>query len=399
MASIYVKFRPSSNKDKTGVIYYQISANHANRQIKTDYRIFPGEWDKSKSEIIVRDNERRDTLKSIKQRMEWDLKVFKHIFKRMERLNSGFDAKDVISFYNNRKSEFSLFHFMDNTIEQLKQMGNIRTSETYRITLNSFKKFRNGIDILLEDIDSELMVAYEAYMKKKGLIKNSTSFYMRILRAVYNRAVDKELTEQRNPFRHVYTGIDKTVKRAIGLKEVKTIKNIDLSTYPALDYARDMFMFSFYTRGMSFIDITCLRKENLNNGILSYRRKKTGKRLNIRWEQCMQDIVDKWGDTGNPYLLPTIKRDGYSERTQYKHLSHSINARLKQIGYMAHITTPLTMYVARHSWASIAKYKNIPVSVISDAMGHDSELTTRIYLASLDPSPIDEANSKILEDL
>ena len=117
---------------------------------------------------------------------------------------------------------------------------------------------------------------YEAWLHGKGITKNSSSFYMRILRAVYNRAVEKELTSNRNPFKHVYTGVDKTVKRAIPLKAIKKIKNLDLSLHPALDFARDMFLFSFYTRGMSFIDMAYLKKKDLQNGILSYRRHKTG---------------------------------------------------------------------------------------------------------------------------
>ena len=56
-------------------------------------------------------------------------------------------------------------------------------------------------------------------------------------------------------------------------------------------------------------------------------------------------------------------------------------------------------YIFRHSWASIAKSKNIPISVISEGMGHDSEMTTQIYLASLDNAVVDRANAQILKDL
>ena len=162
--------------------------------------------------------------------------------------------------------------------------------------------------MLLEDIDSDLMMMYEAFLHNRGLTKNSTSFYMRILRAVYNRAVEKDLTINRNPFKYVYTGIDKTIKRAIPLKAIKQIKNLDLSLQPLLDFARDMFLFSFYTRGMSFIDMAYLKKKDLSNGILSYRRRKTGQQLFIRWEKCMQEIVEKYDtDYYSPYLLPILK--------------------------------------------------------------------------------------------
>lgn len=222
---------------------------------------------------------------------------------------------------------------------------------------------------------------------------------MRNLRAIYNRAVEKDITVQRSPFKHVYTGIDKTVKRALSAKTIKEIKNLDLSLSPQLDFARDLFMFSFYTRGMSFIDMAFLKKKDLHGGILSYRRKKTNQQLFIKWEKPMQEIIDKY-DTGDSlYLLPIIKETGTDSRTQYKNGAHLVNDKLKKIGEQLGLETPLTSYVARHSWASIAKSKNIPVSTISEAMGHDSENTTRIYLASLDTSSVDKANSIVLSAL
>jgi integrase len=222
---------------------------------------------------------------------------------------------------------------------------------------------------------------------------------MRILRAVYNRAVEKELTANRCPFKHVYTGIDKTIKRAISLKEIRQIKNLNLAVHPSLDFARDMFLFSFYTRGMSFIDMAYLKKKDLSKGILSYRRRKTGQRLFIKWEKCMQDVVDKYDNAQSIYLLPIIKPNNGCERTQYQNTMSLINRKLKIIGAMVNVLLPLTMYTARHSWASVARNKNVPISVISEGMGHDSEMTTRIYLASLDTAVVDRANSLILNSL
>lgn len=249
------------------------------------------------------------------------------------------------------------------------------------------------------DINSELMTEYEAYLRSNGVSQNSSSFYMRILRAVYNRSVEKGLTEQKYPFRYVYTGIEKTIKRAVSFKVIKQIRDLDLAPYPTLDYVRDMFLFSFYTRGMSFVDMAYLKKKDLSGGVLSYRRKKTGQQLFIKWEQCMQDIVDKYPPNESSYLLPIIKSAEKDERSQYKNASCLINRNLKIIGSKLGLSIPLTMYVARHSWASIAKSKNIPVTVISEGMGHDSEVTTQIYLAALDTSIIDRANNMILKPL
>ena len=293
----------------------------------------------------------------------------------------------------------TLSSFMEVSIASLKRSGKLRTSETYMTTFSSFMKFMKGKDILLSNLDSDLMVAYEAHLKEQGVSLNTISFYMRILRATYNRAVEKGVTRQRSPFKHVYTGIEKTVKRAVTFKVIKQIKEMDLSYSSSLEYARDMFLFSFYTRGMSFIDMAYLKKTDLENGVLTYRRKKTGQLLSIKWEPCMQDIVDKYSVKKSPYLLPIIENGVKDERKQYKSAICFVNRKLKEIGKMLELPHALTMYVARHSWASIAKEKNIPVSIISEGMGHDSEKTTLIYLASLDTTVVDNANMLILNDL
>ena len=284
---------------------------------------------------------------------------------------------------------------MHGVIAQLKQLGKVRTSETYTATLKSFMAFRENQDVPLDGISSDLMLLYEAHLKAREVRMNTISFYMRNLRAVYNRAVEKGLTLQNNPFRHVYTGVDKTVKRAIPIKTIKELKELDLSLKPSLDFARDMFMFSFYTRGMSFVDMAYLKKSDLQNGILTYRRRKTGQQLSIKWEKCMEDIVSKYPLNQTDFLLPIIKEKG-NERRQYDNALHLVNYHLKGLSDILKLQRPLTMYVARHSWASAAKAKNIPLSVISEGMGHDSEVTTQIYLASLETSVVDNANKKIL---
>ena len=399
MASVKVKFRPSTIEGKEGTIYYQIIQNRVIRQLKTDYRIFTDEWNEAGSCIIVGSSERSNLLLSLQERMEWDLKRLDMIIRQLDNRKAGYTADDIVASFQSNTEGQSLFNFMQGIIARLKQMDKIRTAENYSCTLKSFMQFRGDRDILLSEIDSDLMQLYEAYLHGKGAVRNTSSFYMRILRAVYNRALEKELMEQRNPFRHVYTGVDKTVKRAVPLSAIKRMKNLDLSLQPNLEFARDMFLFSFYTRGMSFIDMAHLKKKDLQNGFLSYRRRKTGQQLVIRWEKCMQEIVDKHHTCDrNPYLLPILNFPNES-RKQYKYAQSRINVHLKEIANMIGVSIPLSMYVARHSWASIAKSKNIPISVISEGMGHDSELTTQIYLASLDNTIVDNANAQILKCL
>lgn len=399
MATVKVKYRPSVREEKEGTIYYQIIHNRVIRQIRTDYRIFREEWDSGKHAVTITTGGREAFLRTVRDSMARDLKRLNTVFEKLGSNGGNFTADDVVAKFQEPADEPCFSGFMEEVIARLERLGKTRTSETYTAALNSFMRFREGRDIPLDEISPDLMEEYEAYLKGCGVSLNTVSFYNRILRAAYNRAVEKGLTPQRHPFRNVYTGMEKTVKRAIPFEAVRRIKGLDLSLKPAPDFARDMFLFSFYTRGMSFVDMAYLRKSDLKNGILSYRRKKTGQQLHIRWERCMGEIVEKHPNVATEYLLPVITDPTASERRQYENALHLVNRKLKRVAEMAGISVPLTMYVARHAWASIAKSKNIPLPVISEGMGHDSETTTQIYLASLDTSVIDEANKLILNDL
>ena len=400
MASIKVKFRPSTVADHEGTIYYQIIHERKVRQLLSDYKIFPSEWDESRSmATTTQKSERKSFILSIRERIRWDVERLNKIDKKLDANGLTYTADEVIDEFNRYANEYSLFNFMESIIVKLKQNGKVRTSETYKSALNNFKKFRKDEDIMLDCLTSEIMESYEAWHKGRGVAPNTISFYMRILRAVYNRAVEDDIIENRNPFKHVYTGVDKTVKRALPLSVIKKIKTLDLSLNASLDYARDMFLMSFYLRGMSFIDMAFLKKSDLKNGYVTYRRRKTGQQLIIEWTKEMQMILDKYPENATDYQLPIIKNPGTNERCTYRNMGYNINHNLKKIAKMVGVQIPLTLYVARHSWASAAKAKGIPLSVISEGMGHDSEATTQIYLASLDTSVVDRANSLILKSL
>lgn len=401
MATIKVKFRPSSLPEKEGVLYYQIIHDRVIRQVKTEYGIYSDEWNNRTSELVhsLLNEKRNSHTHAIQLKIKWDLKRLSKIIEDFKQRSTAYAADEIVSNFANYQKGNTLFSFMEDVITQLKQLRKHRTSETYASTLNSFTRFRLNKDVMLTEIDSDLMQEYEAYLKLEKVCPNTISFYMRILRAVYNRAIEKDIVKSCNPFKYVYTGVDKTIKRAISIDTIKRIKNLDLSLYPSLEYARNLFLFSFYTRGMSFVDMAYLRKRDLNNGVLSYRRKKTGQQLYIKWEKCMQEIIDKYPCHNTSYLLPIIYSTNKDERTQYQNANAITNRKLKEIQKQLNLEIPLTMYVTRHSWANIAKSKNIPLTVISESMGHDSEATTQIYLASLTTDVIDKANALILKEI
>lgn len=401
MATVKVKFRASSVAGKQGSLFYQIVHDRRVGRIRTAFRLFPSEWDAGKGCCRIEsaiDPERREYLTTIQLRIQSDLERFDCMLTAFGQGGVTCGIEQLLAALSSPQPDM-LFDFMQRLILQLRELNRIRTSETYTAALRSFARFRHQQDIPLAAIDGDLIEAYEADLRRSGVSRNTSSFYMRILRATYNRAVEKNLTPQRHPFRHVYTGVDKTVKRAISLESLRRLRMLDLRSDPRMDYARDLFLLSFYLRGMSFIDMAYLKCSNLQDGVLVYRRQKTGQLLRIRWEPCMQAIVDKYPLRHPDYLLPIFQNGLPDGRNQYKNRGHWVNQNLKRLGNLLDLSGPLTLYCARHTWASVARSRDIPLSVISESMGHDSETTTRIYLSSLDTGMVDHANRLIIDTL
>lgn len=310
-----------------------------------------------------------------------------------------FSEGSVYTFRNFTGQPPQLFALMKELTESLHQQNRVSTAANYRATLRSFQRFRNGVDISLNRIDRALMEEYQSYLRRCGLSLNSVSFYFRILRAVYNRAVELGLIVDCRPFTAVFTGMEKTRKRALYDEDLRRIRILDLRSQPELEFARDIFIFLFFCRGMSFIDAAFLRKTDIKSGNIVYRRRKTGQRLEIKVINQIANIINHYSDPKSPYLLPIIKHPGRNERRQYETALRRVNNALKTIGLMIGLSIPLTTYVSRHSWASIAKKKNVPIAVISDALGHESVATTQIYLDSIDTAAIDRANEIVIGDI
>lgn len=155
-------------------------------------------------------------------------------------------------------------------------------------------------------------------------------------------------------------------------------------------------MFTFNMRGMSFIDMAFLKVKDIVNDRVSYARKKTGQKFSIKITEEAKKIINKYNELSNPdsYIFSIIERRGY-EFLDYKNALRLTNKKLKTIGQMAECSIPLSTYVSRHSWATIAKRAGVSIAIISEGLGHDSEKTTQIYLDSFEDKVLDDANEKI----
>lgn len=402
MTRIKIRFRPSTVAGKEGTLYCQVVHGRQVRQLRREYRIFQDEWDERL--LCVRTEAGRPGrgayLAWVQARLSAEKEFIAGVVRRLEESGRTFTAEDVVEAFRAAcPAGQGYFSFARQVMARLRETGRVRVAEAYASSLNRFARFAGKEDLCFGDVSAELMAGFEAHLADAGLKPNTVSFYMRNLRAIYNRAVEKGLAEQNHPFRHVYTGVEQTAKRAVPVRVMNRIRQLDLSAWPSRELARDLFLFSFYTRGMSFVDMAFLKKKDLRDGILVYRRQKTKKQLSIRWEKPMQGIVARHGLPDSPFLLPIIRHAGKEERRQYLNAIHWMNKALKNVGKMAGCPLPLTFHCARHGWASIAMSQKIPLPVISEAMGHDSESTTRIYLALLDTSVIDKANAQVIRSV
>ena len=397
--SVRMKFRPSRIKGKTGSVYIQVIHEHIARQISTGYKCYPHEWKDGEVAVPVQETARQSYLAHAREGLQRLRKRITSVIRHLDEAGQPYTADDVVAACRLPDAdEHSLVVFSHKLTEHLKRMGKHRLSETYTSAVNSFLRFRGEHgDIRLDEIDEEMVKEYEHYLLDEcGLCRNTTSFYNRNLRAIYNRAVKKKLTIDRHPFAEVYTGVDKTVKRAVTIETVKEIKDLDLTHDADMAFARDLYMMSFDLRGIAFVDLAMLETSQLKNGYLTYFRQKTHQKLEIKWEEQMQEIVERYHVKGSRYLLPILAETGKDIRRQYLNALHRINVQLKKIGKLVNCPIPLTTYTARHGWASAAHSLNISTPFISQALGHDSEKTTHIYLNSLNNKVIDDANLTVI---
>lgn len=399
MASVRIKFRPSTVEGKEGTLYFQIIHKRVTRTVFTDCRVFTSEWDNVSSSVItVGTDERKTYLEMVASKLKWSLERFTKIIAGKEKEKADYTVDDIVSEYNRQPDCPTFFTFIRSMIAKKTAAKRDGTAKTYRDSLASFSSFRNGKDITFDDLNEDIINQYEAWMKNKGLKRNSSSCYLRTFKTLYLKAVELGLTEDKDIFRHVFTGFATTTKRAISIDAIKAIRKLNLENNPALAFARDMFMLSLYLQGMAFVDIAYLKKSDIRNGQLQYSRKKSGQTLTISWEKPMQEIVDAYSHLtkDTPYLLPVITKQDGTERKQYEKAEHNVNRNLKKIGEMAGLHIPLTTYVARHSWASIMRDMGNDITVVSKGLGHDDIKTTQIYLSTIDNSTVMKANKRFL---
>lgn len=397
MAKIKVKLRRSKVDGKAGTIYYYVSHKKIIRHITTNIHILPEHWDEDNQRIVSAGND----TERMQNRIDSDMAVLHGIIDDLD-MHRQYTADDIVDRFRAPERHISVLSFFQQQMQLLIDCDKWSTATNYLRVASTLFAFLEGRDLCFSEMTTQFVEQYNDYLLRKGLVRNSLSFHMRILRALYNKAVRRGYAEQTFPFRDVYTGVDRTKKRAVGEGVISRLIHLELEDKPSMAFARDLFVFSFYTRGMAFVDMAYLRKSDIRNGIIYYVRRKTGQELSVRIEPCIRNIIDKYAarTDASPYVFPILRNEKPAECfRRYKTELRLFNSRLTQLSQLLDLEHNISSYTSRHSWATMARNHNIPLSVISAGMGHTSERTTQIYLTSLENSLIDNANKGLLEIL
>ena len=396
MATVKVKLRPSTVPGKAGTIYYQLTHLRQVKQITTKIHLHPKNWDSNNTQIIFTDS----TSYLLQCKIDRDLDRLKKIICKMDTECANYTVNEIIEKFHQTNSDYTITDFFTKQIQKLKNDNRRGTARNYNKTLKSLKAFMKNTDSTFNIVTEQFVESYNTFLIQRGVVRNTISFYMRIFRSVYNKAVTQKIVEQTFPFKNVYTGVDKTRKRAVTETVISQLLSIDLKKSKALQFARDLFIFSFYTRGMAFVDIVFLKKSNIQNGYITYVRHKTGQELTIKIETKLQNIINRYEKKDSPYVFPILNtEDGNKAYSQYEIALNYYNRQLKRLSNFLEPNINLSSYTPRHTWATTARNKNVPLSIISAGMGHSSERTTLIYLTKIEKSVIDEVNKTIIDSI
>jgi len=318
--------------------------------------------------------------------------------------NQEFSIETVTKKIRSINSNKNVYDFIDLIVEQKKKENKIGTAGVYYQSKTMLQNFSKKKELFFTDITPSFLNKYDSFFRMKGTKEISISYYMRTLRAIFNKAIIEGLcSKDLYPFQEYTIGklSTKTVKRAITKDDIKKIITIELEKDSRLNDSKNIFLFSYFTMGTNFTDLAQLKWTNIQNDRLKYVRAKTNKPYDVGLLPPALDILQyyKKNNLNNEYIFP-ILNDFHNTALRIKNRIHKVlkqtNDDLKEIATLAGIDVNLTTYVARHTYATVLKYSGVSTSVISEALGHDSEKTTQIYLDSFQNDVLDEANKNLL---
>lgn len=410
-----LNYRPDKQGRHTLIL--QIIHNRKRGVVFSPYHLLPDEFERRQGRAIAPNRTKAARLRTreINDYILTQTAELQRTIRELESSGEAFAPKDITAAYRLRGDRRYVRTFVLSLCEDLEQRAKHSTSGSYRSMLSAFERFTDSRHTRLRELTPACLARFEEYLKSVPLQRNTITFYMRILRAVYNKARRLGLVENEgNPFEEVSFRIDKTRKRAIDIDTLRRVAEADFGKRTWLTLARDLLLFSFHARGMSFVDMAYLKRADVEDGVLRYTRRKTGQIFSVRVTKALQELIDRYADC-SPWMLPVMKgcaigrENGISlpdldpdapPKELYKRYKEALTNYWYYLGVISeelNTSKRLSFNVARHTWASVARDRGIPLAIISQGLGHTSEKTTTIYLDDLDARQVDNANDIVTQ--
>lgn len=327
------------------------------------------------------------------------------IINEFELNESPFTLQDIITQFKKESGkqkavDYTSFHEM--LILEAKNAGKISTSNIEKETLKSIQRFFGKSEISFRDLSIDNIYKYQSFLNSINNSQSTIGIRMRTLRAVFNKAIKREvIPATMYPFKNFKVSKIKESgkKEYLTESELESLKAIQLETKNE-SIARDMFLLSFYGRGINFVDLMLLKKTDLHKGTISYRRRKTNVMVSFKVNDFWQNKLQEFASSSDSVYLFNIMNneqsdENYIENRKGKFLKKYINTPLKNVLKELKISKNITYYCARHSFATILKFNNISIDIIKEALGHKDIKSTMSYLNTLPSNTLD----KMIDDV
>ena len=287
-------------------------------------------------------------------------------------------------------------------IERLRKEGRYSTAHVYKNALLSFTTFCGTFNVSFRQVTRGRLRCYGQYLYECGLKPNTVSTYMRMLRCIYNRGVESGSAPYvHRLFHDVYTGVDIRQKKALPVAELHRLLYDDPKS-ERLRHTQTIAALMFQFCGMSFADLAHLEKSSLDSNVLRYNRIKTKTPMSVEVLDTAKEMINQLRSKENShpdcpdYLFDILsgdkKRKDEGAYREYQSALRKFNNRLKDLARVLHLNSPVSSYTLRHSWATTAKYRGVPIEMISESLGHKSIKTTQIYLKGFNLQERTEVN-------
>jgi hypothetical protein len=309
-----------TKKDGTYPLVFQLLHRRKKRIIYSPYYLYEECFDDKKCKVFNRRHKRAPLANEINEYIADALHELHQAIETLEQQENEFSVADVVALYNSNHDNNFLLVYFRKLILNLKEEGRTGTANAYQSTMNSTMRFIGKNEYLsFEDINVRWLNHFISFLQKSGLKTNTINFYIRILRAVYNRAWKENVpgTQSQSPFKKIVLNSVKTAKRAIDRNALQLIARAKIKNNAQLELARDLFLFSYHSRGMSFVDMAFLKPSDISDDAIYYSRCKTGQPFRIKIVEPLRLIINKYRNNGE-YLLPILNFGNASLYTRYR---------------------------------------------------------------------------------